>query len=212
MFIEVRRKDWAESFAHHLVTLGLLYYSFAVNFTRPGLAIAVLHDVSDIFLEAAKLSRYGGRQTAATAWFAAFAASWIACRVVVYPRTLVLSCLRDPIVIVALPYGIDPQVGMVLNRGGGGGGGGGVGFESPFGWFGEGGGCNVPRHPLSPTTPARTPPTTPQPHYSIFATLLLVLYFLHLYWTWLILQVVWRQVRGQAAKDVREDDDDSDSD
>jgi hypothetical protein len=55
MFIEVRRKDWAESFTHHVVTLGLLYYSWYVNFTRPGMMVMLLHDVSDIFLEAAKV-------------------------------------------------------------------------------------------------------------------------------------------------------------
>ena len=59
---KVRRKDFAESLAHHVVTLALLYYSFYANFVRPGLIIMLLHDVSDIFLEAAKLARYAGRQ------------------------------------------------------------------------------------------------------------------------------------------------------
>lgn len=55
MFIEVRRKDWAESFAHHVVTLGLMYYSFYANFTRAGVMVMLLHDVSDIvFHQAAK--------------------------------------------------------------------------------------------------------------------------------------------------------------
>jgi hypothetical protein len=55
MFLEVRRKDWAESFAHHVVTLGLLYYSWYGNFTRSGVMIMLIHDVSDIFLESAKV-------------------------------------------------------------------------------------------------------------------------------------------------------------
>lgn len=29
MFVEVRRKDWLESFAHHIVTLALMYYRCA---------------------------------------------------------------------------------------------------------------------------------------------------------------------------------------
>lgn len=29
MLEEVRRKDWMESFAHHIVTLGLMYYRYA---------------------------------------------------------------------------------------------------------------------------------------------------------------------------------------
>lgn len=55
MFIEVRRKDWAESFVHHIVTLGLEYYAFYANFTRSGIMVMLIHDVSDIFLEAAKV-------------------------------------------------------------------------------------------------------------------------------------------------------------
>lgn len=157
MFIEVRRKDWAESFAHHIVTLGLMYYSYYVNFSRPGIYVMLLHDVSDIFLEAAKLSRYAGRQSAATAWFATFALSWVALRVCVFPRVIVLSCLIDPVEMIALPYDVDPQ-----------------------------------------------------PHYAIFGTLFTVLYFLHLYWTWLILQVVWKQLSGETARDVRENDDSDD--
>ena len=35
-----------------------------------------------------------------------------------------------------------------------------------------------------------------------------MLYFLHLYWTWLILQVIWRQLAGGEMSDVREEDDD----
>lgn len=155
MFIEVRRKDWMESFAHHVVTLGLLYYSFYANFTRSGMMVMLIHDVSDIFLEAAKLSRYAGRQSAATAWFATFALSWVILRVFVFPRMVVLNCLRDPVELVAIPYDIDPQ-----------------------------------------------------PHYSAFGTMFMLLYFLHLYWTYLILQVIWKQISVGEASDVREDDDD----
>lgn len=155
MFIEVRRKDWLESFVHHIVTLGLQYYSFYANFTRAGMMVMLIHDVSDIFLEAAKLCRYAARQTLATAWFLGFAVSWIILRVIIFPRSIVFNCLTDPVELVAIPYDIDPQ-----------------------------------------------------PHFSAFATLFLVLYFLHIYWTYLILQVIWRQLKGGEAADVREEDDD----
>ncbi len=36
---------------HHIVTAGLLAYSYYVNFTRIGIMVMLLHDVSDIFLE-----------------------------------------------------------------------------------------------------------------------------------------------------------------
>ncbi len=55
---QVRRKDWLESMIHHWATVGLLAYSYYVNFTRVGVMILLVHDASDIFLEAAKLARW----------------------------------------------------------------------------------------------------------------------------------------------------------
>jgi ceramide synthetase len=56
--LQVRRKDWLESMIHHIATVILLAYSYWVNFTRIGVMVLLLHDVGDIFLEAAKLARY----------------------------------------------------------------------------------------------------------------------------------------------------------
>lgn len=61
-----------------------------------------------------QLSRYAGRQTAATVWFAGFALSWIVLRVFIYPRVIVLNCLRAPVEMVAMPYNINPQVSVCL--------------------------------------------------------------------------------------------------
>lgn len=61
---QVRRKDWLESMVHHVATVILLVYSYYVNFTRVGVMVLLVHDVSDIFLEAAKLCRWGGGQGA----------------------------------------------------------------------------------------------------------------------------------------------------
>eukprot|EP00878_Enallax_costatus_P020493 GHUV01021669.1.p1 GENE.GHUV01021669.1~~GHUV01021669.1.p1 ORF type:complete len:247 (+),score=26.86 GHUV01021669.1:389-1129(+) len=155
LFEEVRRKDWLESLVHHVVTLGLMYYSWYGNLTRPGVIIMLLHDISDIFLEAAKLARYADRQDLATWLFATFALSWVILRVILFPIMIVIRMLIDPVVYVAIPYNINPQ-----------------------------------------------------PHYAVFGTLLMLLYFLHLYWTWLIWKVIERQLRVGGVDDVREDDDD----
>lgn len=58
---QVRRKDWLESMIHHVATTMLLVYSYYVNFTRVGVMVLLVHDISDIFLEAAKLCRWGAR-------------------------------------------------------------------------------------------------------------------------------------------------------
>lgn len=157
MFVEVRRKDWMESFAHHIVTLGLMYYSWYANFTRPGVMVMLLHDISDIFLEAAKLARYAERETLALGLFVAFAISWVILRVLIFPIVIVARTLVDPVVMIAIPYNINPQ-----------------------------------------------------PHYSVFSTMFLLLYFLHLYWTYLIFKVIVKQLRTGSTSDVREEDSDDD--
>lgn len=58
---QTRRKDWLESLIHHIATVILLLYSYWVNFTRVGVMVLMIHDVSDIFLEAAKLARCAGQ-------------------------------------------------------------------------------------------------------------------------------------------------------
>lgn len=213
MLEEVRRKDWKESFAHHVVTLGLMYYRWAgrpcwfllsetcvhgmfcvcmlcaplmdrtstqclphpdlctcvravwacccacccswyANFTRPGVLVMLIHDISDIFLESAKLANYAEQESLSLNLFIAFALSWVVLRCVIYPYMIVARVLIDPVNYIALPFNINPQ-----------------------------------------------------PHYSAFGTMFLVLFFLHLYWTYLIFKVIEKQLRTGKADDVREDDD-----
>lgn len=58
ILVQVRRKDWAESMTHHVATVILLVYAYYVNFARVGTMVLLVHDVSDIFLESAKLARW----------------------------------------------------------------------------------------------------------------------------------------------------------
>jgi ceramide synthetase len=153
--LQVRRKDWLESFAHHIVTLGLMYYSWYANFTRPGVIVMLLHDISDIFLEAAKLARYAEKEAMALYLFVVFAVSWVILRVILFPAAIIVRTLVDPIVLIAIPYNINPQ-----------------------------------------------------PHYSAFGTMFLLLFFLHLYWTYLIFKVIYKQLKTGSTDDVREEDSD----
>jgi hypothetical protein len=154
IFVETRRKDWWESFAHHVVTLGLMSYSYYLNFTRVGLMVMLIHDVSDIFLEWAKLARYSRRQGLATLYFVIFALTWFALRVFYFPLTLIRSTLYESIELAAKPHNIQPE-----------------------------------------------------PHYTIFNGLLIVLFILHVYWSWLILKVIITQLTEGETKDIREKDD-----
>jgi ceramide synthetase len=131
--------------------------SWYANFTRPGVLVMLIHDISDIFLEAAKLARYADHENLALNLFVAFALSWVILRVLIYPYMIVQRILIDPVVYIALPYNINPQ-----------------------------------------------------PHYSAFGTMFLVLFFLHLYWTYLIFKVIEKQLTTGSTKDVREESDSDD--
>lgn len=115
----------------------------------------LLHDVSDIFLEGAKLSRYANKDDLALKMFGAFAVSWVILRVFIFPYLIVGRMLVDPVLYISLPFKIDPQ-----------------------------------------------------PHYAVFGTLFMILWFLHLYWTYLIFKVIARQLATGSTDDVREDSDD----
>ncbi|CAG0883908.1 unnamed protein product [Cyprideis torosa] len=56
-FFDSRKKDFWQTAIHHLTTLLLLYFSWMLNWMRVGAVILLLHDISDIFLQASNESR-----------------------------------------------------------------------------------------------------------------------------------------------------------
>ena len=58
LLIDNKRKDFNEQIIHHVATLALLGLSYVCNFTRIGALVMWCHDISDIFLESAKLCVY----------------------------------------------------------------------------------------------------------------------------------------------------------
>jgi acyl-CoA-dependent ceramide synthase len=48
--IEEHRKDHWQMLSHHIITVGLIAYSYYTHLSRPGCAILVLLDWCDIFL------------------------------------------------------------------------------------------------------------------------------------------------------------------
>lgn len=68
----------------------------ARRFVRIGALVLLVHDLSDVLLEGAKLAKYAGRELAASLTFAAFALSFFALRLVVYPAVLIRSARCCP--------------------------------------------------------------------------------------------------------------------
>ena len=54
---DLKRKDFYQMLVHHFVTFSLICYSIRTNLVRAGAMILLIHDVCDVFMEAAKLFR-----------------------------------------------------------------------------------------------------------------------------------------------------------
>lgn len=101
---EVQRSDALEMLIHHIVTIGLIVFSYLAHIEKIGSLIPILHDISDVFLEAAKLFNYvakikGGQgqwaQPFCDGLFAVFAISFFICRLVLFPRAILWAALFD---------------------------------------------------------------------------------------------------------------------
>ena len=58
--------------------------------------VLLCHDISDILMEAAKLCKYAGLETASTALFVAFMVTWLLARLTYYPFWIIHSTLCAP--------------------------------------------------------------------------------------------------------------------
>lgn len=101
VFMDQWRQDFILMILHHVVTIALIAFSFAVRYHRIGILVLFLHDVCDVFLEFAKLcvalklrdGKYhlipdvlGGVS------FTFFTLSWLYCRLYLYPLKVLYVC------------------------------------------------------------------------------------------------------------------------
>jgi hypothetical protein len=93
MFWEPRMKDRNQMVAHHVFTLFLLLSSYYWNALKYGVSIALLHDLSDPLMEAAKLFNYAGIEIGSHIFFSIFAISFFYLRVWIFPSRIILATL-----------------------------------------------------------------------------------------------------------------------
>ena len=72
IFTDVKRKDFLEQVIHHFATVSLIAFSYVCGYTRIGTLVMWCHDVSDIFLEGAKLCVYSKKNSLADLLFVGF--------------------------------------------------------------------------------------------------------------------------------------------
>lgn len=121
MWTEVARSDSVEMLIHHIATILLILGSYLTNFTRIGASILLLHDISDVFLESAKIFVYiskskGGKWACnfCDCLFVLFAVSFFITRLVVYPRYLVYSLLYEAPMAIGYWPGFPLFAGLLL--------------------------------------------------------------------------------------------------
>ncbi|XP_038996344.1 LAG1 longevity assurance homolog 2-like [Hibiscus syriacus] len=92
---ETRRKDFAVMMSHHVITTILISYSYVTSFFRIGSIVLSLHDASDVFLEAAKILKYTGKELGASVCFGLFSNSWLVLRLIIFPFWVIKSSSYD---------------------------------------------------------------------------------------------------------------------
>ncbi|CEO99537.1 hypothetical protein PBRA_007270 [Plasmodiophora brassicae] len=104
-FFDTRRKDFVEMFIHHIVTIPLIVASYCVNFERIGGTIMIVHDLSDVFLEAAKLANYANARMLCDSLFVAFAIVFFCTRLVILPWKIMYTIMIESLDYVISPIG-----------------------------------------------------------------------------------------------------------
>ncbi|XP_027699867.1 ceramide synthase 4-like [Vombatus ursinus] len=83
--LDVKRKDFKEQIIHHFVTITLIFFSYSANFVHIGTLVLLLHDVSDIFMEACKMLIYAQWSQARDIMFILFALVFFVSRLILFP-------------------------------------------------------------------------------------------------------------------------------
>ncbi|KAK9804934.1 hypothetical protein WJX73_000695 [Symbiochloris irregularis] len=111
---EERRKDFGVMLLHHIVTVVLIAVSHITGFGRVGSIIMILHDPSDIFLEAAKMGNYAGLNAPVIASFALLLITWFGLRLVVLPGVIIPSIWFELPAILGHHNGIALGLSLLL--------------------------------------------------------------------------------------------------
>ncbi|XP_056676935.1 ceramide synthase 4-like [Monodelphis domestica] len=86
---DVKRKDTMEQIIHHFIVIILLFISYCGNLLSFGGVTLLLHDVTDILLEASKMFLYAQWKHACEILFYIFAVMFIVNRLILFPTKII---------------------------------------------------------------------------------------------------------------------------
>jgi hypothetical protein len=103
LWTNTNHSDALEMTIHHFVTIALIVISFLTNFFRVGSVILLIHDISDVFLESAKVFNYISKpldhrwmkSALVDPVFGIFAVTFFLTRLVIYPGFVLRSVFTD---------------------------------------------------------------------------------------------------------------------
>lgn len=89
LYFDVRRKDFFAMFVHHFAVITTAYICWKSNAVRMYILGLFLHDITDIFMELAKITRYLRLRRTCNCFFFIFTAVWIFCRFGLFPVVVI---------------------------------------------------------------------------------------------------------------------------
>jgi ceramide synthetase len=92
---DVRRKDFYQMGAHHVITLTKLIISYLFQVVYMGALVLMIHDFADPFLEFAKMMNYLKKETASTVSFIVFLLAFVFLRIIIYPIYCIQPAITD---------------------------------------------------------------------------------------------------------------------
>lgn len=101
---DVRRKDFRMMFIHHLYYLFLVTISWITNSVQIGIVILIIHDVTDVPLEATKCTIYLKKKTMQSVCFVVFALLWIVFRLMLFPLVIYTYIKNGYPYVSMVPY------------------------------------------------------------------------------------------------------------
>ncbi|KAK2051828.1 TLC domain-containing protein [Colletotrichum caudatum] len=181
--IEARRKDYWEMIAHHAITIALIAACYAYHQTRVGHLILILMDVIELIFPLAKCLKYVGFTTLCDAVFGVFLFVWAWTRHVLY-LMVCWSVYYDLPRSLEQPCFRGPAEDVVGP------------FQPPEeGWS----------HLLEPFVDPKGTVCMTNGTTKGFLTFLLALEVVICVWSFLIIRVTIRVLKGASAEDVRSD-------
>ncbi|KAM9101812.1 ceramide synthase 4-like [Sarcophilus harrisii] len=92
---DVKRKDFREQIIHHFSAIILIYFSYCANYIRIGTLVMLLHDVSDVFLEAGKMFNYAQWKNSSEIVFIIFTVIFLFSRLILLPYRVLYTTIYD---------------------------------------------------------------------------------------------------------------------